>query len=102
MSNLVSSLSKNVQAVPEEYILPKEERPGDIAAPVCKDIPVIDLSQAEGSLDRYEIIQTMMKASQEFGIFQVHPLSLLFGVRSFYYNNLIIRYKVMMNSTAIK
>ncbi|KAH7862805.1 hypothetical protein Vadar_009802 [Vaccinium darrowii] len=70
MSNLVSSLSKNVQAVPEEYILPKEKRPGDIAAPVCKDIPVIDLAQAEG-LHQYEIIQKMMKASQEFGIFQV-------------------------------
>lgn len=69
MSNLVSSLYKNVQAVPEEYILPKEKRPGDIAAPLCKDIPVIDLAQT--GLDQYEIIQTMMEASQDFGIFQV-------------------------------
>ncbi|KAG5567433.1 hypothetical protein RHGRI_002846 [Rhododendron griersonianum] len=70
MSNLVSSWSKNVQAVPESYILPEEKRPGDIPVPLCKDIPVVDLARVEG-LGRYEVVQTMMKASQDFGIFQV-------------------------------
>ncbi|XP_058208381.1 hyoscyamine 6-dioxygenase-like [Rhododendron vialii] len=70
MSNLVSSWSKNVQAVPASYILPEEKRPGDIPVPLCKDIPVVDLTRVEG-LGRYEVVQTMMKASQDFGIFLV-------------------------------
>lgn len=83
MSNLVSSWSKNVQAVPESYILPEEKRPGDIPVPLCKDIPVVDLARVEG-LGRYEVVQTMMKASQDFGNFQVHlSLSLFFGYQKF-------------------
>ncbi|KAH7863162.1 hypothetical protein Vadar_014110 [Vaccinium darrowii] len=70
MSTLVSSWAKKVQAVPASYIQPKEKRPEDTAAPVCKDIPVVDLARVEGH-DRYEVVQTIMKASQDFGIFQV-------------------------------
>ncbi|KAI8574424.1 hypothetical protein RHMOL_Rhmol01G0352500 [Rhododendron molle] len=71
MSALVSSWSRTVHSVPEDYVFPENKRPGsDIAAPVCKDIPVIDLSQLDG-LDRVEKIQQIMKANRDLGIFQV-------------------------------
>jgi len=67
MSTLVSSWSKNVQSVPANYVFPEDKRPGgDFAAPVCKDIPVIDLS-----LGRLNVIQQIMKANQDSGMFQV-------------------------------
>ncbi|KAG5567436.1 hypothetical protein RHGRI_002849 [Rhododendron griersonianum] len=71
MSSLVSSWSRTVHSVPEDYVFPENKRPGsDIAAPVCKDIPVIDLSQLDG-LDRVGKIQQIMKANCDLGIFQV-------------------------------
>ncbi|KAH7864745.1 hypothetical protein Vadar_033351 [Vaccinium darrowii] len=70
MSSLVSSWSKNVQSVPANYVFPEDKRPGsDFAAPVCKDIPVIDLSQQDG-LGRLNVIQQIMKANQDSGMFQ--------------------------------
>jgi len=46
--------------VPANYVFSEDKRPGgDIAAPVCKDIPVIDLSRVDG-IDRHEIIQKIM------------------------------------------
>lgn len=72
MSTLVSSWSRNVGSVPANYVFPKDERPGDdIVAPTCKDIPLIDLSKLDG-LNRVEIIQQIMKANQDLGMFQVY------------------------------
>ncbi|CAK8571784.1 unnamed protein product [Lathyrus sativus] len=60
----------NVESVPEKYILPPEERPGDIKIPISHNIPVIDLSEAQNG-DRTNTIQKIMKAAEEFGFFQV-------------------------------
>ncbi|KAI7990857.1 Hyoscyamine 6-dioxygenase [Camellia lanceoleosa] len=70
MSILVSSWSKEAQAVPANYVFPPEIRPGDLAAPVCKGIPVIDLGQI-GDHARAELLEKIIKASQDFGMFQV-------------------------------
>ncbi|CDP09688.1 unnamed protein product [Coffea canephora] len=67
MANLLSSWSSDLDSLPEKYIVPEEKRPGALLAPVSKDIPAIDLSEG----DRASIIQKIMKASQEFGFFQV-------------------------------
>lgn len=70
MSTLLSTWSRNVQSVPANYVFPEDKRPGgDIAAPVCKDIPVIDLSRLD-DLDHVEIIQQIMKANHDLGMFQ--------------------------------
>ncbi|KAL4585767.1 hypothetical protein LXL04_010393 [Taraxacum kok-saghyz] len=65
MAKLVSSWSNGVKSVPNDYIMPPERRPGNFVA-VCKEIPVIDLQN-----DRYETVQQILKACQEFGLFQV-------------------------------
>ncbi|GFZ13523.1 2-oxoglutarate (2OG) and Fe(II)-dependent oxygenase superfamily protein [Actinidia rufa] len=71
MSVLLSNWSKHVRTVPSSYVLPQEKRPGNlISAPVCKSIPVIDLGQL-GRLDRAGVLQQIMNACQDFGIFQV-------------------------------
>ncbi|KAH7862410.1 hypothetical protein Vadar_004475 [Vaccinium darrowii] len=71
MSTLLSSWYRSVETVPANYVFSEDKRPGgDIAAPVCKDIPVIDLSRVDG-IDRHEIIQKIMVANQDSGMFQV-------------------------------
>nr|XP_043635258.1 hyoscyamine 6-dioxygenase-like [Erigeron canadensis] len=65
MARLVSSWSKGVHSIPKDYIVPPERRCGDFVA-VCKDIPVIDLQK-----QRPESVQQILKACQEFGVFQV-------------------------------
>ncbi|KAF8401869.1 hypothetical protein HHK36_012818 [Tetracentron sinense] len=60
----------NIQSVPESYVLPQELRPGKLVVPLCKTIPVVDLGGGDGH-DQTEIIQQILKASQEFGFFQV-------------------------------
>ncbi|KAL5705490.1 hypothetical protein ACHQM5_023788 [Ranunculus cassubicifolius] len=54
------------RSMPESYILPPGRRPNDII-PKYKTIPVIDL----GRKDRNAIAQEVIKASEEFGFFQV-------------------------------
>lgn len=71
MKKLVSSWY-NVRAVPEDYIFPPETRPGDLHVPIGEVIPVIDLSEAEKGDHRALAVQKILKASQEFGFFQVH------------------------------
>ncbi|XP_058077938.1 protein DMR6-LIKE OXYGENASE 1-like [Magnolia sinica] len=66
MEKLVSSQVNN-QSVPESYVFPPEKRPGDVAVPTCNTIPVIDL----GGSDQDEVIQQILKASEEFGFFQL-------------------------------
>nr|XP_043635356.1 hyoscyamine 6-dioxygenase-like [Erigeron canadensis] len=65
MSLLVSSWSNGVQSVPKDYVMPPEKRAGDFVN-ICKEIPVINLQN-----DRSEIVQQILKACQEFGLFQV-------------------------------
>ncbi|CAI9300691.1 unnamed protein product [Lactuca saligna] len=82
MALLVSSWSNGVQSVPQDYIMPPEKRPGDFVT-VCKDIPVINLQN-----DRSENVQQILKACQEFGLFQVinHGVSeeMMAGIRVLY------------------
>ncbi|KAJ9565151.1 hypothetical protein OSB04_001117 [Centaurea solstitialis] len=47
----------------------KKERPGDFVS-VCNEIPVIDL-QENPNIDQSDIIQQILKACQQFGLFQV-------------------------------
>ena len=70
MASLVSTWSNNVQSMPAKYIMPPERRPGNFIS-VCKDIPVIDLGEASAHL-RADLVEQIMKASTEFGLFQVH------------------------------
>ncbi|KAI7982196.1 Hyoscyamine 6-dioxygenase [Camellia lanceoleosa] len=69
MEKLVSSWF-SIQTMPEDYIFPPDIRPGKLIVPLCKTIPVIDLSMAEAR-DRNSIIKKVLNASQEFGFFQV-------------------------------
>ncbi|XP_030935951.1 hyoscyamine 6-dioxygenase-like [Quercus lobata] len=64
MEHLVSSWY-NDRSLPESYILPPEDRPGML--PLGKNIPVVDL----GAHDQTDILQQILEASQEFGMFQV-------------------------------
>lgn len=57
----------NVGFVPESFVHPPEKRPGNLVVRPCKTIPVVDLEDD----DRTQIIQHIMKASMEFGFFQV-------------------------------
>lgn len=66
MDILISNWS-NVEFVPKKYIFPLDRRPGKIKFPVCHDIPLIDLANNHPN----DAIQQVIKACQEFGIFQV-------------------------------
>ncbi|KAK1412615.1 hypothetical protein QVD17_34005 [Tagetes erecta] len=65
MALLVSSWSNSVKSVPKDYVMPPERRAEDFLT-VCKEIPVINLQNA-----RSEIVKQVLKACQEFGVFQV-------------------------------
>ncbi|KAI9119180.1 hypothetical protein K1719_009855 [Acacia pycnantha] len=69
MEKLVSNWY-NVRPVPENYIFPPEQRPGNVHVPMGEGIPVIDLSEAEKG-GRTLAIQKILKAAQYFGFFQV-------------------------------
>jgi len=73
MDKLITSCWSNFQSVPEDYIFPPESRPGNLKIPFNSSIPVIDLSEVQKG-DRANIIQKMIKASEEFGFFQVLSL----------------------------
>lgn len=76
MEKLVSSWF-NVRPLPEAYVFPPEQRPGKLFFPQGKSIPVLDL----GGQNRKETIQLIMKASKEFGFFQV-----TYYISSIYHN----------------
>ncbi|XWS76270.1 hypothetical protein CRYUN_Cryun01aG0160900 [Craigia yunnanensis] len=65
MKKLISSWDKD-QPLPESYIFPPDKRPGKLVVPRCNAVPVIDLGD-----NRTDLIQQILKASQEFGLFQV-------------------------------
>ncbi|WCJ38372.1 2-oxoglutarate (2OG) and Fe(II)-dependent oxygenase superfamily protein [Euphorbia peplus] len=67
MDKLVSTWCSNVESVPKDYVFPPQVRPGNFTFSVSDSIPVIDL----GRLDRAATVQKILKASQEFGFFQV-------------------------------
>ncbi|KAK8541535.1 hypothetical protein V6N13_137853 [Hibiscus sabdariffa] len=65
MAKLLSSWYKD-QSLPESYIFPPDERPGTHLVPRCNTVPVIDLGD-----NRNHLVHQILKASQEFGLFQV-------------------------------
>nr|XP_043611361.1 hyoscyamine 6-dioxygenase-like [Erigeron canadensis] len=69
MNVLISNWS-SVQSLPESYIFPPERRPGTYIIPSSKDIPLIDLENINGP-ERALIAQQIVKACQNFGLFQV-------------------------------
>ncbi|KAI3515733.1 hypothetical protein L1887_14637 [Cichorium endivia] len=69
MEVLISNWS-NVQSLPESYVFPPERRPGTDEILASKDIPIIDLEGINGP-GRFEIVQHIMNASQNCGLFQV-------------------------------
>ncbi|KAM3683260.1 hypothetical protein ACB098_12G133400 [Castanea mollissima] len=58
----------HVSHVPESFVHPLEKRPGKLFFDTCKTIPVVDL---EGYHDRTHVVQDVLKATKEFGFFQV-------------------------------
>ncbi|KAH7862949.1 hypothetical protein Vadar_011444 [Vaccinium darrowii] len=66
MAQLLSNTCSIQSVVPESYILPPERRPGQHVVLPCNTIPVIDLDG-----NRNELIQEIIKASQEYGFFQL-------------------------------
>ncbi|XP_061344235.1 hyoscyamine 6-dioxygenase-like [Gastrolobium bilobum] len=64
---LVSSWYNLHSSVPPSYVQPPERRPGNAVIATGINIPVIDI----GGHDRDDIIRDVMKASEEFGFFQV-------------------------------
>ncbi|CAM8963197.1 unnamed protein product [Rhodiola kirilowii] len=63
---LPTGCGEPLEYVPKSYIQPDERRPGNAVIPLCKDIPRIDLAEAE--LDRGELVKKIIRAGQEFGI----------------------------------
>ncbi|MCD7467405.1 hypothetical protein HAX54_004826 [Datura stramonium] len=67
-NNLVSSWCKNVQPLPESYIFPPDQRPGETIVPLRGSSPIIDFSTEAGGA---AILHQIIKACQDFGYFQV-------------------------------
>ncbi|PWA72871.1 oxoglutarate/iron-dependent dioxygenase [Artemisia annua] len=69
MEVLTSNWS-NVQTLPDNYIFPPDRRPGTKKILSSKDIPIINLERINGP-ERDQIIQQIIKSSEDFGLFQV-------------------------------
>ncbi|PON40565.1 Oxoglutarate/iron-dependent dioxygenase [Trema orientale] len=65
-----SLLERGITRVPTKYILPQEERPNGDSDIHDLNIPVIDFAQLHGST-RSQVISSLAKACQEYGIFQL-------------------------------
>ncbi|XP_024968709.1 hyoscyamine 6-dioxygenase-like [Cynara cardunculus var. scolymus] len=70
MEKLVSSWYNTVKSVPQDYVFPEDTRPGDKIVPILENCPIIDLEEKVPG-DRNDIIQQVLQASQEYGLFQV-------------------------------
>ncbi|KAM7521699.1 hypothetical protein LguiA_011601 [Lonicera macranthoides] len=70
MEVLISNWS-NVQSIPQTFVFPPDRRPGKHTFTMCKEIPVIDLEKAHEGQTRPHIIEQILKASKEYGLFQV-------------------------------
>ncbi|MFS7930615.1 putative hyoscyamine (6S)-dioxygenase [Helianthus anomalus] len=66
MEKLLSSWSSNVKSLPESYVFPVDSRPGDMTVPFCNTLPVVDLAR-----DRHDAVQEILRACQDYGLFQV-------------------------------
>ncbi|XP_057440154.1 hyoscyamine 6-dioxygenase-like [Lotus japonicus] len=67
---LVSSWFHGHSSVPPTYVQPLESRPGcRFMSPSCMSIPVIDLGDRHN--DRADTIKHILKASEQYGFFQV-------------------------------
>lgn len=76
MENLVSSWAKNVDTLTENYVMPPSKRPSEHVS-IASSIPVIDLAKASSStINHAGLVQELLNASQEFGIFQVRKVSI--------------------------
>lgn len=64
---LVSSWFHLNSSVPLSYVQPPESRPGTVSVISGKTIPVVDL----GGHDHGEILMNILRASEEYGFFQV-------------------------------
>jgi hypothetical protein len=64
---LISNWSKVNFSVPPSFVQPPECRPGKVTSPSSKTIPLIDL----GGHDHAHTIMQILKASEEYGFFQV-------------------------------
>ncbi|EXC31935.1 Hyoscyamine 6-dioxygenase [Morus notabilis] len=64
------SIRRDLESVPDSYILPPDSRPGETEVPLCKTIPVIDC-KGEFGRDPTKLIQQIIEASTEFGLFQL-------------------------------
>jgi hypothetical protein len=64
---LISNWSKVNFSVPPSFVQPPECRPGKVTNPSSKTIPLIDL----GGHDHAHTIMQILKASEEYGFFQV-------------------------------
>ncbi|KAI3449760.1 hypothetical protein Pfo_006425 [Paulownia fortunei] len=60
----------NVQTVPQSHTFSLEDRPGMQPIPLCRTIPIIDLG-SETNSERMDTVHKIIKASQEYGFFQV-------------------------------
>ncbi|KAJ1406508.1 Oxoglutarate/iron-dependent dioxygenase [Sesbania bispinosa] len=65
---LLSSWFHLHSSVPLSYVQPPENRPGTVAVASGKAIPVVDLG---GSHDRAQTLRHILRASEEYGFFQV-------------------------------
>ena len=70
MEKLISNWCNTVKSLPQEYVFPEDTRPGDKIVPNFENCPIIDLEKAI-SEDRNDIIQQILQASQDCGLFQV-------------------------------
>ena len=70
---LISSWFHLHSSVPLSYVQPPESRPGTVLVASGKTIPVIDL----GAHDRAETLRHILRASEQYGFFQVYVEDLL-------------------------
>ncbi|KAL6130333.1 hypothetical protein ACLB2K_068713 [Fragaria x ananassa] len=64
---------RGLTRVPTKYILPKEERPNSAMGgeTTILKLPVIDFTQLQDSSSRSQALNSLAKACEEFGIFQL-------------------------------
>ncbi|XP_047339437.1 hyoscyamine 6-dioxygenase-like [Impatiens glandulifera] len=65
MTGLVSSWSKDVQSLPESYILPQDQRPSELVSEYINIL--VDLNNC----DQFETIHEILEAGKDLGFFQV-------------------------------
>ncbi|XP_050386618.1 probable 2-oxoglutarate-dependent dioxygenase SLC1 [Argentina anserina] len=64
---------RGLTRIPTKYILPKEERRNDsaIGAKTILKLPIVDFTQLQDSRSRPQALNSLTKACEEFGVFQL-------------------------------